>query len=262
MNSNSLIYTVDLIDGNLNGPRAISAVHISFDGVCFDRADRNKLSACEYIHERGIYFLCSQNSEDDESRFYVGMTRTGLNRIDTHIADKAKNWFKYCYIFTYGKMIPVSSDVIELIENHYIQRFENNPNFMLDNKVSHKKTYSNTDKAIAGECIKHIDFLIDVFGLFKQKQLKHANDCLFYIKRKNLKAQMMWDIQANHFIVLAGSEITKGFDCEENREIAILDHDEIFNSPSAASSFVIGKSSNGKVEWIDEEGKPLKEYVH
>jgi hypothetical protein len=32
----------------------------------------------------------------------------------------------------------------------------------------------------------------------------------------------------------------------------------VFNSPSAASDMVLGRSSNGRVEWKDAQGRALK----
>jgi hypothetical protein len=39
----------------------------------------------------------------------------------------------------------------------------------------------------------------------------------------------------------------------------LLSEDVVCDSPSAASVFVIGKNSNGLVEWKTAEGKTLKE---
>ncbi|MBD3215463.1 MAG: DUF4357 domain-containing protein, partial [Candidatus Lokiarchaeota archaeon] len=46
---------------------------------------------------------------------------------------------------------------------------------------------------------------------------------------------------------------------EENEEgHEILKEDQIFQSPSGASSFILGQTSNGRTDWKTKEGKTLK----
>ena len=50
---------------------------------------------------------------------------------------------------------------------------------------------------------------------------------------------------------------------EDNKDYidanCVLQKDILFKSPSGASAFVLGASTNGNVEWKTEEGKTLKE---
>jgi hypothetical protein len=38
----------------------------------------------------------------------------------------------------------------------------------------------------------------------------------------------------------------------------VFTQDYVFSSPSAASDMVLGRSSNGRVEWKDAQGRALK----
>ena len=63
------------------------------------------------------------------------------------------------------------------------------------------------------------------------------------------------------------SEITRRLFIKKNCKIQnngyLLVKDAILDSPSMASSYVIGHNCNGWIEWIDKNGKTLKEvYAH
>lgn len=99
---------------------------------------------------------------------------------------------------------------------------------------------------------------------------------LLYLERKIRKSNQVIKAQCQQtlegFVVLAGSQI-KITDQEvasltptiqKRRQQAkisdgILQKDELFNSPSAASDFVTGNSTNGLITWKTADGKTLKE---
>jgi hypothetical protein len=39
----------------------------------------------------------------------------------------------------------------------------------------------------------------------------------------------------------------------------VFSEDTVFNSPSAASNMILGRNSNGYVEWVTKDGKTYKE---
>lgn len=100
---------------------------------------------------------------------------------------------------------------------------------------------------------------------------------LFCTKAKGCVAKGHYFIDgSNRFVVLKGSEIsptTAAHFAHKSREQCllnsiktkagklILQEDYIFSSPSTASSCCIGRSSNGKEEWKDSEGRSLKHYI-
>jgi hypothetical protein len=93
----------------------------------------------------------------------------------------------------------------------------------------------------------------------------------FFIKRNGVNAHARPTSEG--FVVLAGSVIRKDTvpSCpdhtksarEENKEHidenSVLKKGILFRTPSGASDFVLGTSTNGNVEWKTEDGKTLKE---
>lgn len=99
---------------------------------------------------------------------------------------------------------------------------------------------------------------------------------LLYIESKGIKAK---GCESNKgFIVFAGSEaVLKAVpSCSESftklrdelskkgvmarkEELYVFADDYLFSSPSTASSVVLGRNSNGRTNWKNNEGKTLKE---
>ena len=98
----------------------------------------------------------------------------------------------------------------------------------------------------------------------------------FHTKNKNFKAVMNWE-GVNKFIVKKGSEIAprqdscpepaklryKNASIEHSYNKGILQKDEMFESVSAAANFVLGRSANGNIEWLDTEADiEFKEFIN
>lgn len=98
---------------------------------------------------------------------------------------------------------------------------------------------------------------------------------VFHIRKKGTDIRMK--VRANgEYVVLAGSLIDPMTDSfpktnpkDHERRMLIESKakdgrsvcDETFASPSAASATFLGSSSNGRNDWIDENGKRLGEYI-
>ena len=96
---------------------------------------------------------------------------------------------------------------------------------------------------------------------------------MFFVKSSDRPAQGMgfYDEQEGKFILMEGSflaaEVVKSFKsiasrdlfinehCKKDKGQIVLLHDGPFDSPSGASSFVLGRPSNGWDDWKDAEGK-------
>ncbi|HHT37888.1 MAG TPA: DUF3578 domain-containing protein [Mollicutes bacterium] len=98
---------------------------------------------------------------------------------------------------------------------------------------------------------------------------------IFTLKRSGKKATLIYDgdkfiLQKGSYISTPSSEFPKYHKAyyknalalykylDENR---ILKQDVEFSSPTAAAVFANGRSTNGRTDWIDNEGKPISEYL-
>ena len=103
------------------------------------------------------------------------------------------------------------------------------------------------------------------------------NNRLFYIKSIGCKAE--GELTYNGKIIIKGGSllrngVTKSYESKEKRDLflkenCVLTHngyllkkDSIDLSPSTASGFVMGRSSNGREEWKDKNGIKLENYLN
>jgi len=99
---------------------------------------------------------------------------------------------------------------------------------------------------------------------------------IIYLRLKSNALSALAKYENNVFTVLKGSEATAINGASVNPEIRnrqlsenahkegdiwILDNDVTFKSPSAAAVFCLGRSSNGKIEWVDDKNNTLKKII-
>lgn len=98
-----------------------------------------------------------------------------------------------------------------------------------------------------------------------------------YVKKENLGVNAVgeYNSEDGSLIVLKGSTVSPDVVKSEKfrgassiiskRKDTVKDNtticDVAFNSPSTASNFVTGRSTNGYIVWCDESGKKLKEIL-
>ena len=123
---------------------------------------------------------------------------------------------------------------------------------------------------------KLFDILLSEIEKIALKTLDVINletkDKYYYIKKKN--AYAMAKKVEDKFLVLKNSTTVEGYSrkmnegylllAKELREKEIIKdnrftQDYLFNSSSAAANVILGRSSNGKIEWKDDLGKTLSE---
>jgi hypothetical protein len=117
-----------------------------------------------------------------------------------------------------------------------------------------------------------------VLGLyvFERPQARQAPERKLYLRARGINAEGYED--AEGFIVLAWSQVAKDPVPSAHRYLVTLrqslvergiilpdgdssklTQDYTFDSPSTAAGVLLGRSSNGRVEWKDVEGRTLKE---
>lgn len=99
-----------------------------------------------------------------------------------------------------------------------------------------------------------------------------------YSKKKNVDAVGEFDFKTKKLTIKAGSQISYNYsdklsdvyikgrnmllmNCDDKKQFYILKKDLTINSPSTASTYCLGRSSNGWTDWKDKNGKTLDELV-
>lgn len=233
-------------------------------------SEAKKLSG---INRPGIYYLISENDDNKIAQIYVGQTRNGVARLDDH--NRSKDFWNKAIMFLADNKT-FSLDMISGLEAHAISKAHESNRYKVENTVNPKYEIDEYDLPLIEEVYEEIKFIMATQGY----KMENAKDTLseantLHTSRNGITAFGVYDGEC--FEVLEGSQIDmsrKGRSTivDQQRESAIKNGDIIlkngkyyltismsFTSPSSASCFVLGGSTNGWVEWKDKDGKSLDE---
>lgn len=278
-----------LIDGKSDG--RIKCTIQNWTGL-FYKVPRTYLDECKNINamkKTGIYFLFGKN-DDDEDCVYVGQARIRKNgegllgRVREHIKDS--------FYFTDAVMLTTQNNIfgpteISYLENKFtnlvieadrynvINGNEPNPGTVTEEKESELLEFMEYSKLVMGVLGYKIFIPIN-----NKNELVENDDLYLYLSRRDAKTNK--EIKATckrtseGFVVLKGSDFCE-IDADHIKNKTSIKNirdkcknsggvidgklikDYLFNSPSYAATFVLGKSSNGRTEWKDKDGVTLKE---
>lgn len=225
----------------------------------------------EDITYPGIYFLfCEDNS------VYIGEAENIQERLINHINDF--NYGKELYYWATAVCF-VSKDLnkalIRYLENKIVELSKNTDNYKILTKTTFKNTVLKESQiASMDEFIDNIKILIKTLGysVIDEHNQKISNMQIFICKGNNAKAKGF--PSSNGFTVLKDSifsdhtvpsfstaslNLRKKLE-EENIIINnVLQKDYEFSSPSAASTIVLGRPSNGNDDWKTPGNIKLKD---
>lgn len=225
------------------------------------------------INRPGIYYLINENDENKIAQIYVGQTRNGIARLDDHNRQK-DFWNKAIMFLADNKTF--SLDMISGLEEYAIQKAYESKRYKVENTINPKYEIDEYDLPLIEEVYEEIQFIMATQGykMDNAKESRSSADVL-HTTRNGIKAFGVYD--GEKFEVLEGSQINykkaaslekynkqraellmKG-DIVQDNEVYFLRVNLEFNTPSGASDFILGGSTNGWVEWKDSNGKTLDE---
>lgn len=233
-------------------------------------SEAKKLSG---INRPGIYYLISENDDNKIAQIYIGQTRNGVSRLDDH--NRSKNFWNKAIMFLADNKT-FSLDMISGLEAFAISKAHESNRYKVENAVNPKYEIDEYDLPLIEEVYEEIKFIMATQGYKMENAKSTLNEAnILHTTRNGITAFGVYDGEC--FEVLEGSEIylAKPVTIEkynvqrkellDNGNIVLIDNKYIlkttltFNSPSGASDFVIGGSTNGWTEWKDKDGKTLDE---
>lgn len=233
-------------------------------------SEAKKLSG---INRPGIYYLINENDENKIAQIYVGQTRNGITRLDDH--NRQKNFWNKAIMFLADSKT-FSLDMISGLEEYAIQKAYESKRYKVENAVNPKYEIDEYDLPLIEEVYEEIQFIMATQGYkMDNAKISRSSADILHTTRNGIKALGVYD--GEKFEVLEGSQINfdkptslakynkqrtdllaKG-DITKEDKIYLLKVNLEFNTPSGASDFVLGGSTNGWVEWKDSNGETLDE---
>ena len=225
------------------------------------------------INRPGIYYLISENDDNKIAQIYIGQTRNGVSRLEDH--NRSKDFWNKAIMFLADSKT-FSLDMISGLEAFAINKAYESKRYKVENSVNPKYEIDEYDIPLIEEVYEEIQFIMGTQG-YKMDDSKTSLEeaAVLHTTRNGIEAFGIYD--GEKFEVLEGSRVNihKKVHLErynkqrnellENGTISQIDGKYIlnavltFNTPSGASDFILGGSTNGWMEWKNKEGKTLDE---
>jgi len=281
--NNSKSINVFLADGSPNG--LIKCTIANWNGVAYKipRIDLDKYKDRDHLKQTGIYFLFGKNDDDDSDLVYIGQAKERKNgegilyRLQEHIRNPDKDYWTEAIAFTNN------DNSLGPTETYYLEhkfckiakdakRYEvkngNDPN---PGNVKEEK------ECELEEFIEYAKLVMAILGhkvfIPTSEKVSDAEEQLLYLSKKSdNKKKATGKLTSEGFLVLKDSYVNpdtseslnsgyknlrKKYSAKIN--IDVLKEDILFTSPSGASSFVLGRNSDGRTDWKTVDGKSLKD---
>jgi hypothetical protein len=282
MSSKNISYF--LIDGIPNG--RIKCTIAGWTGVAYKipRISLENSKEIPYLSQSGIYFLFGKSDEADEKVVYVGQAdvrKNGnglLGRLIEHKRNPDKDYWTEAVVVT-TKDDWLGATEISWLESYFCTLAKNAKRYVVKN--GNEPSPGKPKEEVISDLEDFVDIAKTVIGVLghdvfvplvsKGASDNVGNDELLYCTASGTDAK--GQRTSDGFVIFAGSkarlEISKH--CREyvkhlrEKNISELDtdgillHDILFDSPSGASSFLVGQSTNGLTTWKTANGRTLKE---
>lgn len=262
--------------GEPEGLRVVEKSNWTGQGLVFPRAQYAEVRQRPELKRTGVYVLWGPSESGQLPRVYVGEGDGVLSRLDQHA--KQKDFWTHAVVFT-SKDQNLNKAHVQYLEARLVALAAEAKRAELDNgNVPQLPTLSEADAADAEGFLADLLLCLPVVGVnfFEKPKTDVPKAQVLILKAKGIEARGV--DSAEGFVVRSGSQAVKGEapsilpHLRELRqslldqgvlvdagEVYRLTQDYTFNSPSTAAGVLLGRSSNGRVEWRDAKGRTLRE---
>ena len=225
------------------------------------------------INRPGIYYLINESDDNTIAQIYIGQTRNGIVRLDDH--NRSKDFWNKAIMFLADSKT-FTLDMISGLEKFAILKAQESKRYKIENTVVPKYEIDEYDMVSVEEIYDEIQFIMGTQGYKMDDAKASLNQAdILHTTRNGIEAFGVYD--GEKFEVLEGSQINIDKEVKlerynkqrdeliKNGSISKVDDKYIlnvildFNTPSGASDFVLGGSTNGWTEWKNKDGKTLDE---
>lgn len=268
---------VFLPDGDPDGIKLVEKSNWTGCGLVVPRSlfaeSRSRLE----LSRAGIYVLVGSDTNSPLQRVYVGEGDPVKPRLEQHA--KHKDFWTHVVVFT-SKDQNLNKAHVQYLESRLVSLASASKRCVLDNaNTPLAPSLSEADIAEIEGFLDDVLLCLPVlgYGFFIQAAPPSERPATtLQLNVKGIRARGYESAQG--FVVLAGSlaaknesEAIHGYLSEIRKELLrqgvfsgsgetfTFTQDYVFGSPSTASGVILGRTSNGRVEWKNEEGVSLKQ---
>ncbi|SFJ60443.1 protein of unknown function [Planctomicrobium piriforme] len=269
-----------VVDGDPDGLRLVERSNWIGKGVMFPRALFTQVRNRPEFQQTGVYLLLGPRTQGDGETIYIGEGDPVRPRLESHYAGK-DFWTRA--VFFVASQGQLNKAHVQYLESQLVNRADAAKRVPLENgNRPADPTLSEADRADMDVFLYNMLGMLPLLGIdaFEQSPAMTKLDMpLLSCQGKGILANGIDTPQG--FVVRTGSDASFAevpslkehlpnvskvrADLIDNR-VLVRDGDKFkftqdytFNSPSLASSVVLGRSTNGRTDWKDANGKTLKQ---
>ncbi len=275
-----LVVKTFLVDGEPEGLRTMELSNATVLGTLFPRPALNRFLARPASQRPGVYILLGAESEADEleaERAYIGEGDPVGYRLSSHA--KQKDFWTHAVIFT-SKDQNLNKAHVQRLEARLVELARSSKRCILENSnIPQAPSLSEADTAEVESFLDDLLLCLPIlgYGFFEAAPAAEGRTVQFVLKGKGIEARGFES--AKGFVVRAGSQAVredkeapsirtylKETRAELVRQGVLVDRGKTyevsqnytFSSPSTAAGVLLGRSSNGRIEWKTPDGRTLK----
>ena len=275
-----------MIDGTEYGPRIAEIGNWVGKGFYSPRAAINKIMTREELSKPGVYFLKSVPKSDYYSeRIYIGEAENIGVRLKQHLNNPTKDFEELVFFVSNDHLLTKTQ--IKYLESRIIQLAFAAKSAEIENETSPSiPTLHEADISDMEYFLEQIKLILPIMGFkflistiakqISQKQPEETSISERYKIKSPTYTAYMYETEQG-FIVTKGSQanktlspsISETYKKLQEKLIASgiltdkdafyeFSEDTVFSSTSAASNIVLGRQSQGPVEWLNSANKTYK----
>lgn len=266
---------VFLPDGDPEGVKVIEKSNWTGTGLVIPRALFGEAKSRPEVGRAGVYVLVGPAADSPLPQVYVGEGDPVRPRLEQHA--KNKDFWTHVLIFT-SKDTNLNKAHVQRLEARLVELAHASKRCALDNgNTPQPPSLSEADVAEVEGFLADMLLCLPILGyaFFEPAPERASAHVELQLKVRGMLARGFESPQG--FVVLKGSQAVKGekeaihaymsqLRAELLRqsifrpkgEFLELTQDYTFNSPSTASGVLLGRTSNGRVEWKTTDGRTLK----
>ena len=261
--------------GEPEGLRVIEKSNWTGQGLVFPRSLFTEVRNREEFDRTGVYILWGPSESGQMPRAYVGEGDVLKPRLSAHHANK--DFWTHAVAFT-SKDQNLNKAHVQYLEARLVGLASEAKRCELDNgNVPQLPSLSDADSADAELYLADMLLCLPVVGVnfFERPRVQEKKSQDLILSAKGVEARGYEDVAS--FVVRSGSQAVKDEVASIHNYLSDLRtdlkaqgilvdqgatyrfaQDYPFGSPSTASGVILGRSSNGRIEWKNAKGLTLK----
>ncbi|OGH84864.1 MAG: hypothetical protein A2493_01240 [Candidatus Magasanikbacteria bacterium RIFOXYC12_FULL_33_11] len=260
-----------------SNPRGVKVCDIQNSIVKAIFIPRNKMEDVnnrEELKEPGIYFLFGKEDENTKPKVYIGEAENLLTRIKQH--NRKKDFWNTAICFISEKK-NINKAHIKYLESYCCEQSQITNKYILENGNSPtQSSLTERDQDFVLSFFDDLKILIATLGFPIFEETKKEEKDLFFCKSQNSdasgeysedgmvvfassKANVNTSATIGHWAINLRNNLIEQKIMQKDSGHYIFTENYTFNSPSAATAVLLGRSANGWTSWKDKKGKTLDE---